>query len=72
MLLVLRKESLCGLELEQSQTQLQILERLVEMNSAAQNKVHITREFSDIKEITFFPGFCEEQATYYLRLKNFS
>ena len=43
MLLVLRKESLCGLELEQSQTQLQILERLVEMNSAAQNKVHITR-----------------------------
>lgn len=38
MLLVLRKESLCGLVLEQSQTQLQILERLVEMNSAAQKQ----------------------------------
>ena len=38
MLLVLKKESLCGLELEQSQTQLQILERLAEMMSAAQKR----------------------------------
>jgi hypothetical protein len=38
MLLVLKKESLWGLELEQSQTQLQILERLVEMKSAAEKQ----------------------------------
>ena len=38
MLLVMKKESLCGLELEQSQTQLQSLERLIEMKSAAQKQ----------------------------------